>query len=262
MALDIGAGGLWNVIDHGSDASLDNLTTWTSIFWTYLRDVSQRTIQGKATAGWTSERTINFHTVDEIAAYIVRAGADTDYQTNNANLTANVWSFIAVTFDIGGAAGQVVNIYRGDLATLLTECTYGVAIDGGGALADDSAADLYIANQNNVADSIDGIIAVFGHWNRVLTLGELQAQQWWPRPTDGCVVFSHYGHSAIAVGNQPDWSGNGNAGTSSAGITLADHVSLGPPFGFDLETAGIWEVAVPAVSIPVMMYDYRRRRID
>ena len=63
--------------------------------------------------------------------------------------------------------------------------------------------------------------------------------------------------TAEIPGTQPDWSGNGNSGAVT-GATVADHVPLGPPFGFDPEWQGITTVAAGGVTMPRFYHHYQR----
>jgi len=66
---------------------------------------------------------------------------------------------------------------------------------------------------------------------RRLTLGELQQLQFAPlgacNVTNTELLFEYHG-----TGTQADYSGNGSNGTVTS-ATVADHVGLGPSFGFD-----------------------------
>jgi hypothetical protein len=171
---------------------------------------------------------------DELRIRVAQSTTHTEYQTDNANCAANKWWFIAADYDVGGASRH--HIYRGDLTTAATECTYSVNQDGSGTRASDASWPFVIGNRRQTgvwAVAYRGDIAWVGLWNRVLTLKEIIEQQFRPHKTSGCVLFTHLGFNG--TGTQYDLSGNGNNGTVT-GASVADHVPLTLPFGYDLGT--------------------------
>lgn len=152
---------------------------------------------------------------------------------------------MAGTFTTAGGAGEVVNIYLGDLSTVPTECTYGTATDGSGTVTDDSAANLWVGNNPGGTLAWQGRIAGVHFCDRVLTLGEIQRQ--WMRfdANANSRIISHLGFNG--TGTQPDWSGSGNPGTVT-GATVANHVPSGAPFGFNLGWQGLQVVTVPTLQ--------------
>ena len=79
-----------------------------------------------------------------------------------------------------------------------------------------------------------------------LTLNQIIAQQYRPHVRSDSQVFMHLGFNG--TGTQPDLTGKGNNGTVT-GAVVADHVPLGPPFGFDIPWAPV-AVAAAAGSFP------------
>jgi hypothetical protein len=242
MALTFGALTTDRVV-HGSDASLDNLDPFTCALWVYPTTVTgNRVFLSKSSAaGSPNGKFFGFEGATTRLQFIQdRVTTDSVYVTNLSALTTNKWWFIAVSFNSAGAAGEIVNIYQGDLSATLAEGTYSTATDGSGANRDDSAISLAVGNTTpaSPASAFQGRIAWCGVWNRELSLAELRMQQFRPHKTSGCVLFTHYGFNG--TGAQPDWSGNANAGTVT-GATVAEHVPLGPAFG--------WDVDLPAYAV-------------
>ena len=60
-------------------------------------------------------------------------------------------------------------------------------------------------------------------WNRILTAGEIHAQQFHPHRTSGCLCIWLPGYNGTT--NVPDWSGNANTGTIT-GATVSDQVPI------------------------------------
>ena len=162
-----------------------------------------------------------------IRGFVNRSVTSTNYITNNNAITSGAWNCVAMTWDLGAAAGELVNIYRGTLTVALTECTYGTVTDGSGTAGDDSAAPLTIAG-DGTNTGCPGDYAVYMVCNTVLTLGQLRAWQFSPRRMTTAVDFKHLGFNG--TGTQPDWSGTGNPGTVTS-MTVAPHVPLCNFFG-------------------------------
>jgi len=229
MALTFGAA-LTDRVNHGSDASLDDLSTFTILLWIYPTTLTaNRSLWSKTPFGDPPFFALGILAADELRVKINQAGGATEYETNNANLTINKWWFVGLDYDSGDATRH--RIYRGDLTTMATECTYAVADNGAGARGADAGADFALGNRKFGAvwaSAFQGRIAFGGCWNRVLSIGEIQAQQFRPHVTTGCVLYSQLGFFG-ALGTVADWTGTGNNGTP-VGTTVADHVPLGPPF--------------------------------
>jgi hypothetical protein len=181
---------------------------------------------------------------DEIGVRWSRATTNCIYATNNANLVLNAWQYICATIDQAGGAGQVVNVYKGTRDAAATECTYATAQDGSGAFSSNSGVTAF-AGDNGGGEAAGCRIANLRVWpNVILTADQIVSHQWRMLPVvAGCKLWTEYGYNGTST--QPDWSGNGNAGTVT-GATVGDHVPLGPPFGYDLG----WEGAFTAAAAP------------
>lgn len=225
MALLFG-GAATDRVDHGSGSSVDNLNPLTFAAWIYPTSLSNAlTIFQKGTFGTGTARAFTIRADGNLNMAVSRATTATSYRTNTTPLSANVWRFVAVTFDSGAGAGQVVNIYTGALTAAATEATYGTATDGSGAVGDDSAHPFVVGNDATAtpASAFPGRIAVAAYFNRVLSLVEIQSFQFRRYPLSGCVLRAEYGYAG--TGAQQDYSGSGNTGTVT-GATVADHVPI------------------------------------
>lgn len=231
-------------VDIGSNASLDNLATGTMIAWCFpVTPGGADVISGKAPAGFGAYREFAIASANLRLSFILnRATTDLNAFSGNNVITAGQWNYYGCVWDVGGANGDQ-KLFVGDLTTIVAEIgSYTIQTVGAGAQSDDSGSSQGIGNYVEEAGSnfsFEGDIAFFAIWNRVLTLGELRAQQFRPHVTNGCVGFYHLGFNG--TGTQADWSGNGNSG-SVTGATTSDHVPLGPPFGFS--DVNPYEVAV------------------
>ncbi len=243
MALTFGAN-LTDRVNIGSAAVIDNLNPFTWFMWLNANTITaSRVFACKGLSG-TNQKLCGFSGGSgNVIVQVTRASVSTQYITNTTPLSSTgTWYCLAVTFDSGAAAGQVVNIYTGTLTSPLTEATYGTATDGSGGVSSDASSNFFWGNRSNFDLPFQGDIAIGMIFNRALSLGELKSLQWRPRMISGCVDFQILGYNG--TGSQPDWSGNGNAGTVTGATQSATHVPLPPPFGME----GGWEGAAVSQS--------------
>ena len=231
-------------VDHGSNASLVDLNPCTFMEWVNPQAFISANVVGFTKAS-SSVRSLRYYlTSGDLEGFIGRASTNSQYRTNSGGLTLNTWNFLAWTFDLGAGAGEVQNIYVGDLNTLAVETGYVTATDGSGALTTDAGGPFLLANRSTLTKAGDCKIAVATYCNVALTLAQIRAWQFRPRKLTSSVLYCHYGFNGTGV--QPDLSGNGNNGVVT-NATVADHVPLGPPFGFDPEWQGAFSVTAANV---------------
>lgn len=235
-------------VDHGSDASLDDLNPFTAIMWVRLTAFTNaRSFYAKHSAG---NRLIMDGTGGNIRFDRARNIISAVYITDDTPLSLNTWHLVAVTYNRAGGAGEVINIYVGSLTAEAVESSYGTSTDGAGAETSDAANNLFVGNISAFNRAPAGRIACFTYVDALLTLSQIRSWQFRPRKLVNAVIYSQYGFNGI--GTQPDWSGNGNNGTVTT-ATVADHVPLGPSFGLDLEGQGIVTAAVGGTILPQIL---------
>lgn len=256
MALTFGAL-ISDRVDHASDASLDDVDPFTCLMWIKPNTLSQDGRRLFAKANGDDPSMAFLGNSGNLILRWGRATTGLDYRTNDTPLSANVWQFLAFKIDTG-AGGNQAGIWVGTLSALASESTYGTSTDGSGALDSNAANSFIVGNRPAANLAFEGDAAFVSFWNVALSETQIHAQQFRPHVKTGCVLFSHYGFNG--TGTQPDWSGNGNSGAVT-GATVADHVPLGPAFGFDLGWQGQIAAAVAGNAMPLAMDHYRRRRI-
>lgn len=243
MSLVFGAATTDNV-DFGTAGGIANLDPFTMLTWCYPTTLTDARRIWQKGLNTTLKRLNIDGTAGEVRVLIARATTNTDYRTNSTPLTLNAWNFLAVTFRSAAGAGQVVNIYKGTLIAVAAEATYGTAIDGAGAVGDDSADEYTVANTDNTGGlSFQGRIAYTAYIAAELTLQQIIAQQFDPRNLPDTRLSCHLGYAG--TGTQPDMSGNGNSGTVN-GATVGDHVPIISPFGARRPLYAPYVVAAPA----------------
>lgn len=203
-----------NVVNCGSAASLDNLTTGTRILWAYPTTVNGRLVE-KA-----SNSRLDANTGGSIEILIARATTPLNYISTGSTMVANVWQCVAATWDLGSNVGH---LYIGTLTSPMAEVTYAISQGGSGAITSDAASNLLIGNRASGAFTHQGAIADVAVFNRALTIGELRDWQFNPRKMTGCVGFWRLGSNGTT--DVPDLSGNFNTG-SITGTTVSAHVPV------------------------------------
>lgn len=227
MSLTFGANAT-DVVDCGSGSSIDDLMPWTWLSWVYMTTfTSIRYIMGKedttAPFGGRRVQLNNSHQTGGLRVTQTRSTTGADYRTSSLPLSTNTWQLVAVTCDIGAAAGEVFNVYVGSLTSPAAECSYGTTTDGSGTQVSESAGILRIGNNNGGTAVFQGRIGPSAQFNRALTLAEIQSWQFDPRMMPGCVGLWNLGDNG--TGTQADFSGNGNSGTVT-GATQSDNPPL------------------------------------
>lgn len=243
IALFVGAShASLNITGDGTDniavtnvADIQDENAWTMIWWwrwaTSFNDFGR--LAGKGT-GAANEISVAF------SANLAN-GLDVKQNTDNTDLsqrigslsidTDDTWQYLAVTMNLANGAGDVVDIYYGNLTTVVT-------LDGTDGTADgnsnEGAATLYVGNNRNLSNfGLGGDVAMFQYWNKEMSLGEIRKQQYHPHFDANCQIFFFPGFQGATT--VADFSGNGNTGTGT-GTTIANPVPLGPPFGFSNST--------------------------
>ena len=206
-------------VNHGSTAALDDMAnpTIAFIFKPTNNSNTFRSLGGKGTNLEMFRRGVDG---TRIAISRSMSGTDAVVDVSTGLLTTG-WNFAAFTCD------WLVDLhsYHGAYPTPCVDTTFNEIL-GTGTLDTDAAADWTMgSNQGSLANgAIPYTIAWVGVWNRILTLGELQDQQFNPHVTSGCVLFSHYGWNG--TGTQADWSGGVRNGTVTGATLSTDHAPI------------------------------------
>lgn len=222
-------------INHGSTASLDNLTAWTaiSVFRTPATMTGFRSMAYKSA---TSADYIKYMQTAGISGGLVKIGARVAYTTTvtfyatDFVLGPDEERFLAVTFDAAAAAGDFFRFYLGTVggarAALLSVTTQ---TDPAGSRVGDGSGSVTVGDPLWTAgeDPHEMEYSLFALYGRRLNRDAIVEQQ---EQTDGpidpasCVLFSHYGIIG-GTGQQTDWSGKGNHG-SVTGATVDRHAPI------------------------------------
>lgn len=225
-------------VDHGNIASAP--TAFTIMHWANPNSVATASKRLCAKGGSTGF--INYGM--GLAGNIDHLRLTIDYSTTDpladsvaGTIETSKWQFFVGSFD----GTTAPHLYKGTLTTTVAEVSYSATPTApSGTRVAEAVTALYLANDSVFTRSFAGSIAFFGWWNRALTLGEIQEQQFRPHKTSGCILLSFPGFNG--TGTQPDWSGSAHSGTVT-GATVADHVPLGAPFSVNAPVPYVVAVA-------------------
>ncbi len=247
MALDF-TGDATDRVEIAAADSIDDLTAFSHWQWINL-DASADNRRAWSKNGDAGSQLV-LNASEAIGVEIQRATTDAVIVTPTGQFSTGEWTCICFTYDETDGP----RVFTGNLTTALTEVSYTTRTVGAGSTNADNAGPLNIGNRaSGDAKSPDGRIAIHRLFNTRKTLAQLQAQQFRPYPTSDLVLYQILGFNG--VGTQPDYSGNGNSGTVT-GATQADHVPLGPPFGFD---APVVFAAAAAAAGAISDFRFRQR---
>lgn len=213
------------------DASLNDLATRTVLAWVLFDGlaVNQGIYSKKSGSAFILPATGD---ITRLRVAIDRATTDTLYITVAGQLVAGQWRCCAFTWDIN--VTPTTNIYVGSFTQGLAEPAYDTATDGAGALVTDAASDFRWGNNTSDSVAMNGRIARAMHWNRVLSLAELQMHQFRPMLSPGLLIWHELGEEGI--GRQVDYSGYQHHGV----VTGPTNVVLGLPPAF---MSPAWRIA-------------------
>jgi concanavalin A-like lectin/glucanase superfamily protein len=211
-----------NQVSFGSAAGLDNIAEGTVLLWVYPTSVANtlREVVSKSASGGPNGWNV-FKRGSNGTIWALQASRATAHQfVDVTGMVANEWQFIAYSWNIASGGPKS---YRGTLSAIATDIS-GTPVNGSGAQADDSAANLCVgARSGAVATCAPMRVGWVAVYNRALTLAEVQSLQFSLRSLSGNQLSCVIGYGGTST--QPDWSGNGNNGSVS-GATVADHVPV------------------------------------
>jgi hypothetical protein len=239
MALDFNSVGRYDLVTAA--ASINNINKGITACWVWFdtQDVDQRI--------WQKGTGSVFHIVGGSASGTGRMWCEVERATSSlyvdalwSNFSAystGKWLFCVYVWDSAGNDDDQL-LLVGDLITPITEpSSYVFQTAGSGTVGDDSAQNMRIANNEGYEARLNGDLACLAIYNdHSITASNFSILDglrlnFRPQMFDNLVLYRNY---VYGTGTQPDLSGNGNAGTLVGGPTVADHVPLGPPFGYDV----------------------------
>ncbi len=159
----------------------------------------------------------------------IGGAADLEAQSNSNPVSIGKWNFGVGVWDTGGVNGDQ-KLYYGDLSTRVAEVGgYAVQTVGAGPYHNTAATTLLsgINRTAGINGEFDGKIALIAAWDVILTLDQIELQQYnlaFPIDKANCKIFVNSGW--YGTGTQVDWSGNGSNGTVVGAATLSPHVPL------------------------------------
>lgn len=214
-------------VEHASTAELSDQPATTVLMWIYPT-VDTFGVVSQKLAG-SGERTINISSGGRFRLVVKRASAQLDVLNASSTIPTfaiNKWNFIAIAMNAGGTNADQ-RVYGGDLDTPAVEASsYQIQTVGSGSILSEAASALRVGANVLSTQFFPGHIALLSACNRTLSLEEIQAFQFVPRPINGSVFLVHYG---LSSGSQIDLI-SGNNGTITGATIAGTHASYRLPF--------------------------------
>jgi hypothetical protein len=219
-----------DTIDCGAGVTVP-ASNLTFALWTYSTGNSQNNgIMGRFEDGSDNSNEFVVRSgAENIAIFFKYGTTGADARSDGGAYVDNVWSFVAATID----SSKNPKLYKGNLTTVVVETGYTVGPNQGVGTFTQSSNNFRIGSREPAANrGFGGRIGPSYFLDVTLTAAELESLKWGFIPQRGNLKgFWLPGfHGAT---NSPDLSGQGNNATITGGV-VADHVPLGPPFGFDI----------------------------
>ena len=240
------------LVNHGSDSSIDDIQAGTMFFWHYPTSFSGRGHMFRKNGGTHLFRmTQETNGTHEFNCTQPTSGINLSNAVTASPATLNVWQFVAVRWDTSGAAADQ-EMYIGELDSIASEVSSYLQQSVGTGTHDDAAGTMYVGSRGDTTAPYQGRIAFFAMYDKYLSVGKILQQQFHLMgPVDSnCVMLVNYGFNG--PGTQTDWSGNGNGGTVT-GATVAPHVPVGVNVGFEY-FSGLPGVAGHPTAAPGVPY--------
>lgn len=174
------------------------------------------TFYQKGSAAGASRKNIRLLTTGEIEVTVDRSGADTNYLTSGAAITAGAVVHLLVTIDT--AASPIVTVARGTPTQELTPLAMSSSSAGTGTIASDASSSLQIGNNFATDDALIGDIYAM---QVVAGVVSLQAARDWARNGYNPLLPGVRGAWDLGACGQSvvlDKSGNGNHGVITGAV--------------------------------------------
>ena len=230
--------GVNDLITFGSETDIDALSALSVLCWikpASAGEAASRIINKAGSSAGSSGWRFVVDTGMVLGWNVDYDVTDLDVPTSTA-LAADVWSWIAVTWD-GGLLASGVHIYIND-----AEASYGTTTNATLNRVSDAGNDLLVGNSTNLTRTVDGRIAHVQLWNRVLSLVELAQAARYPGAVQQGLL--RYAPLFGAVSPEPDYTNLGTTGTVSGATASTDD----PPINgmFVVPTSNLYYAAKAA----------------
>lgn len=228
-------GGDTDRVDHGSDASLDNINTMTALAWVFIETETANNVvevvAHKGVGPTPESAYLQWAKTSNTARYRVVKQRETSNLQVLADASAfsvhglNKDLFFVSTWNTTGSNSDQ-KIYLGDRSTPAAEPSSYVTQEAGSGAATNDAADPLSVGGDSGGRSLDGRISYIQIISVALTEAEIHKIQFSPlyasRHSSAVLFVPDYGISN-GTGTQRDLSGNGNDGTVT-GAVVGEHV--------------------------------------
>ena len=199
--------GVDDQIDFGSDASIDDFTTWTVALWaradTGAASADQLANKGTgagAGGGWA----LTWETFgNELHVAVAWSGADAEWVSAAPGITT--LAHIAVTYDGSSTANDPV-IYFDGVSQTVTE-----NVAPSGTFEADAANSLIIGQDQGGGNDLDGLIGNFCYDNTIWTADQVRRHMRWGIPRGGTTSKVWHPLDTSSLTNKGSATANGSA---------------------------------------------------
>ncbi len=206
---------------------------------------NRRLFDGKG----TGVLTMRYNTTGGNIAFQKEQATIDSESITSTTLSTGTWYCHGFTFSEANGC----KVYAGTLTSTMVEATYSPSPTIGTGGSTDNNGNMGIGNISGASSAAFGDYGTFIAFDFEMTLAQIQEQQFRPHVVSGCDGF--YVMGVDGAGNVPDWSGNNIACTPVGVVVSADHVPLGPLFGFDLGWQGAFTAVAPSGRIMSSLAD-------
>lgn len=213
-------------VDCGSGSSLDDLTTFTWIFWFNPKTLNNFDFIARKAVTGNDQKQMFVIADGSFRFQVKRATAHAEARAAAGTLASDTFQMVAATYDSTNGP----KLYKGSLTETIAEVSYTASypVVGSGTEVTEATGNFVIGTNFDADLPGAGDISTVMVINRELGVGELRQLQFNPHKISGTVGFWQLGYAG-GVSTQPDWSGTGNAGTIT-GASQVGHFPLGLPF--------------------------------
>jgi hypothetical protein len=214
-------------IDFGSDASIDDFTSFTIAFWLRV-DTADGVwdVLGNKRSGNTSGWDVvveTFSTPDKLRLNTGWSGTAAEAAGHSVDITTGVLVHVAITYDTSSASNDPIFYVDGVANAAPTE-----NVAPSGTYGADAANNLVLGEDASGGSDFDGVISCFAYDNTIWTAAQVNRHRWHCRPGGAVKVLQTFYGGKLA-----------NEGTATANGTATGTTVVSLPRG-TRPGAGIW----------------------
>lgn len=221
-----------DVVNAGSDSSLDNLPAMTISAWVFPEcgtdygQIVAKSENGTPTNGWFFQTICS--STDSFSFWVDYDSTDLERTSATSTLTRNQWQYVSLTWD-GSSTATNAHIYVNGVEVP----SYSDTTNGSTTRQTDATQNLTIGNSSDLADDFDGYLDDIRVYNYIRTQEQIVSDMNAGHPAPGSPVGSPIGYWKFDEGygdTAYDSSPQGNNGDlAGSGTTCSQTSTAGCP---------------------------------